>query len=56
MLADFARAGINDAALAAQLQREGAESFDQSWKDLLDRLTAKRAALSTGTHTGAHKA
>ena len=56
VLADFARAGINDAALAAQLQREGAESCDQSWTDLLDRLTAKRAALATGSHTGAHKA
>ena len=56
VLAEFGRAGINDAALAAQLQREGAESFDQSWKDLLDRLAAKRATLATGTHTGAHTA
>jgi transaldolase len=36
---------VDDAALAAQLQREGAASFDKSWKDLLDRLAAKRATL-----------
>ena len=46
VIADFARAGIDDAALAAQLQREGTTSFDKSWKDLLDRLAAKSKALS----------
>ena len=34
VLAEFARLGVDDAALAAQLQREGAESFDKSWQDL----------------------
>ena len=56
VLADFERAGINEAAFAAQLQREGAESFDKSWTDLLDRLAAKRAALATNAHTDAHTA
>jgi transaldolase len=45
VLAEFTRHGVDDAALAAQLQREGAASFDKSWKDLLDRLAAKRATL-----------
>ena len=36
MLAEFAHAGIDADALAAQLQREGAESFTKSWRDLLD--------------------
>jgi transaldolase len=45
VLAEFARAGIDDTALAAQLQREGTESFDKSWKDLLDRVSAKSSAL-----------
>ena len=31
----FARAGIDVAALAGQLQREGAQSFDASWQDLM---------------------
>jgi transaldolase len=50
VLAEFRQAGIDDGALAAQLQREGAESFDESWKDLLDRLAAKRAALAPSAH------
>jgi len=46
VLAEFTRAGVDDAALAARLQREGTASFDKSWKDLLDRLAAKRATLA----------
>lgn len=45
VIAEFARAGIVDAALAAQLQREGTESFDKSWKDLLDRVSSKSRTL-----------
>jgi transaldolase len=55
-LARFRLAGVDDVALAAQLQREGAESFDKSWKDLLHRLAAKRAALSRRARTTAHPA
>ena len=50
LLAEFARAGVDDAALAARLQREGAESFGRSWKDLLECLAAKRAVLAPGDH------
>ena len=46
VLATFTRAGVDDTALAARLQREGAASFDKSWKDLLDRVAAKRAMLA----------
>ena len=41
LLAEFTRDGINDEALAAELQREGAESFAKSWDDLLSNLAAK---------------
>jgi transaldolase len=53
VLAEFARAGVDDAALAARLQREGTASFDKSWKDLLDRLAAKRAILAPRDRAGA---
>ncbi|MEP6496279.1 MAG: transaldolase [bacterium] len=46
VLAEFTRVGVNDATLAEQLQREGAESFDASWKDLLACLATKRATLT----------
>jgi transaldolase len=45
MLDRFRRAGIDIDALAVQLQREGAEAFDQSWNDLLECIASKRAAL-----------
>ena len=44
---------IDDAALAAQLQREGTESFDKSWQDLMDRIAAKSTLLETGHQTRA---
>src|SRR5215813_5164001 len=31
VLKEFARAGVNDASLATELQREGAEAFSKSW-------------------------
>lgn len=51
-IAEFARAGVDDAALADRLQREGAASFDKSWKDLLERLAEKRAKLARGEAGG----
>jgi transaldolase len=41
----FRRAGIDTDAVAAQLQREGAESFDKSWNDLLECIASKSEAL-----------
>ena len=45
LLAEFAIAGVDDAALAAELQREGAQSFDKSWNDLMDCIASKSANL-----------
>ena len=41
----FAKAGINVDALAAQLQDEGAKSFVKSWNELLAVIASKSAAL-----------
>jgi transaldolase len=38
----FAQAGVDVAALARRLQREGAQSFEKSWRQLLARVAAKR--------------
>jgi transaldolase len=45
VIAAFAKAGVDDEQLAADLQREGAEAFVVSWKDLLNRIRSKSAAL-----------
>ncbi len=46
VLADFGKAGIDIDALAAQLQKEGAESFVKSWNDLMEVITSKSATLT----------
>jgi transaldolase len=38
-------AGVDIAALAAQLQRDGAQSFTRSWQQLLQRIADKAGAL-----------
>jgi transaldolase len=40
-LAEFARAGVDDAALAEQLLREGTLSFDKSWAHLMECIASK---------------
>ena len=45
-LARFAQAGIDVGALAARLQKEGAEAFVQSWNDLLECIEDKSGALA----------
>jgi transaldolase len=45
MLAQFARAGIDVAALALQLQNEGATSFTKSWNDLMAVIASKSGLL-----------
>jgi transaldolase len=45
MLTQFAEAGIDIDALAAQLQDEGAKSFVKSWNDLMGVIAFKSAAL-----------
>jgi len=46
VLAEFTREGINDEALAADLQREGTESFANSWRDLMACIASKSAVLT----------
>ena len=47
VLAQFASAGIDVDAVAAQLQDEGAKSFVKSWNELMEVIAAKSAALKT---------
>ena len=46
VLAAFARAGVDDAALADRLQGEGADSFSKSWSDLMAVIAGKSATLA----------
>jgi transaldolase len=46
VLAQFAKAGIDVDALAAQLQDEGAKSFVKSWHELMEVIASKSAALA----------
>ena len=45
MLKRFAGAGVNADALAAQLQKEGADAFVKSWNELLARIAEKCESL-----------
>lgn len=45
VLASFAKAGVDIAALASRLQGEGASSFVKSWNDLMARIDSKRVAI-----------
>ena len=52
ILAEFAHVGVDDAALGAELQREGAQSFDKSWNELMDSIASKSNALGKAIQTG----
>lgn len=41
VLDEFKREGVDDAALAAQLQRDGVRAFAKSWSDLMARIREK---------------
>jgi transaldolase len=45
VIGEFAKAGIDVDALAAQLQHEGAKSFVNSWNELMAVITSKSTAL-----------
>jgi transaldolase len=45
VLTQFAKAGVDVDALAAQLQDEGAKSFVKSWDELMGVIASKSAAL-----------
>jgi len=46
VLEEFRREGVDDEALAARLQREGADAFAASWHALLARIHEKSASLA----------
>ena len=46
VLASFTKAGIDTAALAIALQRDGAQAFTKSWKELMTRIADKSDALA----------
>ncbi|HEY7150729.1 MAG TPA: transaldolase [Solirubrobacterales bacterium] len=46
LLGEFDDAGIDVTALAERLQREGAEAFDKSWKELLQSIDEKSRKLA----------
>src|SRR5437899_12600238 len=46
VLAQFARAGVDVAALAARLQDEGAKAFVNSWNELMHVIASKSAILA----------
>ena len=52
VLAAFARAGVDQAALADQLQREGVEAFSKSWSDLMTCIASKSASLGKTAQAG----
>jgi transaldolase len=52
ILARFARVGVDNAALSAKLQREGALSFDKSWNELMDTIASNSHVLGKTTQTG----
>lgn len=47
VLQQFAQAGVEVDALALKLQLDGAGSFVKSWQELMERIAAKSAALTT---------
>jgi transaldolase len=51
VIAEFASEGVDDAVLAATLQREGAQSFAKSWRDLMECISSKSEALAKAKQT-----
>lgn len=47
MLAEFEAVRIDQAQLAEQLQREGAQAFEKSWYELMSCIQSKQASLTT---------
>ena len=54
-LVGFAHAGVDNAALAVQLQKEGAQSFAKSWKELMDSIASKSHAPRKTIQTGGQR-
>ncbi len=52
VIAAYRKVGIDDDALGARLQREGAESFAKSWRSLIAGIGEKTAALASANEAG----
>jgi transaldolase len=52
LLVEFVRAGVDHAAFAIELQREGELSFAKSWRDLIACIASKSDALAQKTYPG----
>ncbi len=50
VIAEFRGLGVDDAALAARLQHEGADAFSKSWASLLSGIRDKSAQLTAAAH------
>jgi transaldolase len=46
VLARFGKVGIDIGSLAEKLQREGVRAFEESWKDLMVCIAAKRGGAA----------
>ena len=46
LLGRFAQAGVDTSEVAAQLQRNGANSFVDAWNELMDRIKAQASAVA----------
>jgi transaldolase len=55
VIAEFRRLGVDDDALAARLQDEGAASFAKSWRSLLEGLQAKTGKSGEKPTQAAHR-
>ena len=51
LLAEFARADVDSATLADELQREGTQSFAKSWNYLMAHIASKSATLKQTVQT-----
>ncbi len=49
VIAEFNRAGVDEAALAETLQREGADKFSKSWHELMDCIASEGRRLTTAS-------
>jgi transaldolase len=48
----FFELALEDLTQAAELQREGVQSFDKSWNDPMDTIASKSHVLGKTNHTG----
>lgn len=51
-LAKFAKVGVSTAALSAELQREGAVSFDRSWNELIETIASRSRIVGESPKSG----